>query len=314
MMSIAASLRRFLAAAAVLVVATPALAAENAVLEVHKVAENVYALVGPLEQRSPANLGNNATFGAVVTDSGVILIDSGGSARGAQAIEAALATVTDRPVSVVINTGGQDHRWFGNAHFEAKGARIIASEAAVADQTERGDGQFAVMRTLTGEDGVAGTKLAYAAETFADALDLTIGGTRLELRKVGPAHTPGDAFVWLPDQRVVFTGDIVYVDRMLGVGPQSDSRTWLEAFAAVAALKPAHVVPGHGGATDLAQAERETRDYLLHLRDKVRAVLDAGGDETAAAGVDQAAFSHLAVFDEISRRNAQQVFMQMEWE
>lgn len=312
-MSIAASLRNLLTAA-VLVAATPAFAAESPDLAVHKVAENVYALVGPLEQRSPANLGNNATFGAVVTDAGVILIDSGGSARGAQAIEAALASVTDQPVSVVINTGGQDHRWFGNAYFKAKGARIIASEAAVADQTERGDGQFAIMRTLIGEDGVAGTTLSHAPETFAEALEVTIGGTRLELRKVGPAHTPGDSFVWLPDQRVVFTGDIVYVDRMLGVGPQSDSRTWLEAFAAIAALKPAHVVPGHGRATDLAQAERETRDYLIHLRAKVGAVLEAGGDETAAAGVDQAAFSHLAVFDEISRRNAQQVFMQMEWE
>lgn len=314
-MRLTASMRRILAtAAAVLLVATPAAATESPGLAVQKVADNVYALVGPLEQRSPANLGNNATFGAVVTDAGVVLIDSGGSARGAQAIEAALATVTDRPVSVVINTGGQDHRWFGNAYFKAKGARIIASEAAVADQAERANAQFAVMRMLTGEDGVAGTTLIHAPETFADALDLTIGGTRMELRKVGPAHTPGDAFVWLPDQGVVFTGDIVYVDRMLGVGPQSDSRTWLEAFAAVAALKPAHVVPGHGGATDLAQAERETRDYLIHLRDKVRAVLDAGGDETAAAGVDQATFSHLAVFDEISRRNAQQVFMHMEWE
>ena len=95
-------------------------------LEVQKIADDVYALVGDLGQRSAENLGNNATFGAVVTKEGVVLVDSGGSRAGAEAIEAALKTVTGKTVVAVINTGGQDHRWLGNGYFRAKGVRLPA--------------------------------------------------------------------------------------------------------------------------------------------------------------------------------------------
>ncbi|MFA7430051.1 MAG: MBL fold metallo-hydrolase [Rhodospirillaceae bacterium] len=296
--------------AAVLVAAGPAAAA----LDVQKVADGVYALVGPLEQRNAENLGNNATFGAVVTNDGVVLIDSGGSAAGAQEIEEALATVTDQPVRLVINSGGQDHRWFGNGWFRDQGARIIAAEAAVADHASRLDDQFATMRAMVGEATLKGTTPVTASETFDDALDLTHGGVRFELWMVGPAHTPGDTIVWLPESRVVFAGDVVYMDRMLGVGPQSDSRHWLEAFERIIALEPVIVVPGHGAPAPLSKARAETYDYLRHLRAEVGKVIEANGDEVAATKVDQSPFAHLAVFTEISGRNAQQVFMQMEWE
>lgn len=293
-----------------------ALGASPAAAEVtvRKVAENVYALVGALEQRSPENLGNNATFGAVVTEDGVVLIDSGGSAAGAKEIEAALATVTPQPVRLVINSGGQDHRWFGNGWFKDKGARLIAARAAVADHAERGDAQYAMMRALVGEPILEGTTLVRAEETFDGSLTFTHGGTRFELRRVGPAHTPGDSYVWLPESRILFAGDVVYMDRLLGVGPQSDSRHWLEAFDAIAGLDPVVVVPGHGAPAPLAKARAQTADYLRHLRAEVGKVIAAGGDEEAAKKIDQSTFSHLAVFSEIAGRNAQQVYMQMEWE
>lgn len=293
-----------------------ALGASPAAAEVtvRKVAEDVYALVGALEQRSPENLGNNATFGAVVTEDGVVLIDSGGSAAGAKEIEAALATVTPQPVRLVINSGGQDHRWFGNGWFKDKGARLIAARAAVADHTERGDAQYAMMRALVGEPILEGTTLVRAEETFDDSLTFTHGGTRFELRRVGPAHTPGDSYVWLPESRILFAGDVVYMDRLLGVGPQSDSRHWLEAFDAIAGLDPVVVVPGHGAPAPLAKARAQTADYLRHLRAEVGKVIAVGGDEEAAKKIDQSTFSHLAVFSEIAGRNAQQVYMQMEWE
>ena len=137
---------------------------------------------------------------------------------------------------------------------------------------------------------------------------------RFELRHAGPAHTPGDSYVWLPGRRVVFTGDIVYVERLLGVGSQSSSRLWLQAFEAVAALDPGHVVPGHGHATTLAQARVETYDYLVNLRDRMRTHIDAGGDMIGAVEVDQSAFARLEQFDSLAGRNAQQVFSEMEWE
>ena len=98
-----------------------ALANEN--LDLYQVTENVYAIVGELGNRTPENLGDNATFGFVITAEGVVLIDPGGTYNGAKAIDAMIKSVTDKPVVTVINTGGQDHRWLGNGYFRQAGAR-----------------------------------------------------------------------------------------------------------------------------------------------------------------------------------------------
>ena len=95
---------KYLSAISAAILAFPA----NAdILNVINVEENVYAIVGPLEQRSPENLGNNATFGLVVTGAGAILMDSGGSYKGAEALHAVIKGITDQPVKYVVNTGGQ---------------------------------------------------------------------------------------------------------------------------------------------------------------------------------------------------------------
>lgn len=283
-------------------------------LETVRVADNIYALVGPLEQRSAQNLGNNATFGVIVTKQGVILVDSGGSAKGAFEIEAAVAKLTEQPIKIVINTGGQDHRWFGNGYFKAKSSKIIAATTAAEDQKSRSDAQWQMMQALSGNETLQGTELVYADTLFDRSLSITLGGMRAEIIHAGQAHTPGDSFVWLPEQRVVFSGDIVFVDRLLGVLPDSNSKSWLESFAALEALKPALVVPGHGSPAPLAKAQAETRDYLLHVRKEIGTLIGAGGTIIDAKNINQSAFEYLAVFEQISRRNAQAVFTEMEFE
>ena len=283
-------------------------------LELQQVHDNVYAIVGPFGNRTPENLGNNATFGVVITEAGVVLIDAGGSRRGAEAIEAMIRQVSDLPVVAVINTGGQDHRWLGNVYFRAKGARIIASEAAVRDHRDRTQDQLFMLDSLLGTEVLAGTEPVYAEETFEGESTLEIGGVRFELKDVGPAHTPGDTLVWLPRERIVFTGDVVYVGRMLGVIPVSSSSNWIEAFDTMAALDPAVIVPGHGPATDIARAREDTYEYLVFLRQIVSDFMDGGGDIIDIGSLDQARFSKLENFDELKGRNAQQVFQEMEWE
>jgi len=286
----------------------------NEIMRLQKVNDHVYALVGPFGNRTPENLGNNSTSGFVVTEDGVVLIDSGGTYQGAAAIEALIKQVTDQPVKVVINSGGQDHRWLGNGYYKERGARIIASQAAVEDQQARTQDQMFMLGNLMGAEGLKGTEPVYADETFEEAMRLTHGGVTFELQHVGPAHTPGDSLIWLPEQRVVFSGDVVYIGRMLGVLPYSSSRHWIEAFDAMAVLKPETIIPGHGPATDLAAAEKDTRDYLSFLRESVQKFMDDGGDITQIGTLDQSRFSHLVNYQPLKGRNAQQVFQEMEWE
>lgn len=281
--------------------------------KVEQIGQGLWAIEGPKGQRDPENLGNNATFGLIETEAGAVLVDAGGSFAGAKALDATISTLTAQPVVYVINTGGQDHRWLGNGYWQAKGAHVIASEAAVEDQEDRVSLQMTMLSQLVG-GAMAGTEPAFAETIFANEHKLELGGRRFEIKHAAPAHTPGDAFVWLPDERVVFSGDIVYIERLLGVMPFSDSAGWLEAFAAMAALDPAVVVPGHGPATTLERARAQTEAYLINLREQMRAYIDDGGEIIGSVDVDQSAFEGLELFENLARRNAQTVFEQMEWE
>ena len=275
-----------------------------------KVADSVYALVGDLGQRSPENLGHNITSGFIVTEQGVVVIDTGGSLANAQAIHAAIRKVTDKPVIYAVNSGGQDHRWFGNDYFKRQGAKLIASEAAARDMRERGAAQVATAQLLLKEK-FAGTQLVYPDITFQDRYTLPVTGERIELIYTGGAHTPGDILVWLPQRSIVFAGDTVFVQRLLGVMPGSALR-WIKSLEYLRdELKPRIVVPGHGHVTDLNEALRDSYDYLVFLRDATRKRFADGAFDPieASQGLDQSRFKYLVNYDDLGfrSRNAQAV-------
>ena len=283
-------------------------------LQLKQIENDVYAIIGPLGNRSPENYGNNATFGFVITSDGVVIIDSGGTYKGAAEIHALIKSVTEQPVKIVINTGGQDHRWLGNGYFKDQGARIIASKKAVEDQKARTQDQFILLGNLVGDAGLANTEAVYADKTFDDTLNFTLGRTKFEVHHAGHAHTPGDSFVWLPQQRIVFSGDIVYVQRMLSISPASNSKSWVTAFNAMATLKPRVVVPGHGHVTTLKEATAHTHDYLVYLRQAVADFMEAGRGIEDIGKLDQSSYSFLLNYETLKGRNAQRVYEELEWE
>jgi glyoxylase-like metal-dependent hydrolase (beta-lactamase superfamily II) len=264
-----------------------------------KVADGVYALVGDLGQRSPENLGHNMTSGFVVTAKGVVVIDTGASLRGAQAIHAAIRKITHKPVIYAVNTGGQDHRWLGNDYFKRQGARLVASEVGLSDMRNRGVEQAAMAERFLGEK-FAGTEPAYPDVTFKERYTLPVEGERIELIYSGGAHTPGEILVWMPRRSIVFTGDTVFVQRLLGVIPGSAQR-WIRSLEYLRdEIKPEIVVPGHGRVTDLGEAMRDSYDYLMFLRDAARKRFAGGAFEPieASQGLDQSRFKHLVNYDD----------------
>ncbi len=274
-----------------------------AAFEVVNVTPRVYALVGDLGQRSPENLGHNMTSGFIIGDEAVAVVDSGASRAGAEAIHEAIRAVTDRPIRWVINTGGQDHRWLGNGYFRAQGAQVIASSAAAEDMRQRTAEQMGQAQRFIGEAFV-GTEAAYPDRTFEERFRLPLEGVEAELIFTGGGHTPGDSFVWLPSERVVFTGDIVYAQRLLGVR-DNGIRGWLASLRFLEALQPETVIPGHGRVTDLDEALRDTRDYLLMLKTSVQARIDEGAFDPveASQGLDQSRFSYLHNYDDLRFRS-----------
>jgi glyoxylase-like metal-dependent hydrolase (beta-lactamase superfamily II) len=280
-----------------------------------RVADNVYAYVGDTEGRTYENEGLNANLGLVVTPAGAVLIDSGPTRQVAQKIEAAVRAVTSQPIRWVINTGGQDHRWLGNGYFKEKGAEIIAHQNAEADMKARaGEHVEGLSRVLKerfeGTVPVLPTRWLTEPDTRLD-----LGGTVIELKHRGGGHTPGDTLVWLPQTRVLFSGDVVYVDRILGLHPVSRTKTWLQSFAVIEELKPAVIVPGHGRVTDLATAQKDTRDLLLALRAHMKKAVDEGVDISAAVkSFDGKPFLYLKHAEVWLPQLANQTYLEMERE
>lgn len=298
------------------VIAVPATPAADLdlILEAVQVTERVYYFKGSLEGRTYENQAFNNNQAFVVTDEGVVLIDSGPSRQVARRIAQAVAGVTDQPVRWVINSGSQDHRWLGNAYFADEGAGIIALKRTAETQA-RFAGQH--MTRLKGilRDRLEGTRpMPAPAPVDADRHAVNLGGVDFELIYAGDAHFPGDVLVWIPSEETVFAGDIVYLDRMLGIHPWSDIRGWLDAFAALEALGPRHVIPGHGGASDLAKARAETGDYLAAVFAGVQQGLDDWEElnDTVERLAEMPDFRHLIHYDEWHRRNVNRVYLDLE--
>ena len=289
--------------------------AEAVEVRFRRVADGVYAHVGDKGARTVENEGLNANIGLVVTPMGALIIDSGATFQGARQIHQAVKAVTPQPVKWVFNTGGQDHRWLGNGYFAAQGAEVIAHAHGQSDMNSRGNDQLQGLKATVGAkaDGTVPTLPTRWLSANDERLEL--GGVVLEFKHRGGAHTPGDTMVWLPNSGVLFTGDVVYVERMLGVLPVSNTKRWLDTFAVIEQINPQVLVPGHGSVTTVAIAKADSQALLLALRAHMKKAVDDGTDVSAAAkSFDAAAFMRLLNAAELLPGNASRTYLEIERE
>jgi len=284
-------------------------------LQVEPVAEDVYALVGEIGPRKPENHALNNTLGFVVTPEAVVLVGSGTTESAGRLIEQAIARVTPKPVRWVVNIGVQDHHWMGNRYFTRQSAQVIALQRTVDGQRQVLDNHLRRLRQVLGDKEADSLPPEWAAEPLTgERAQFELGGKRFELLWPGGGHFPGDALLWMPDQRVVFAGDYIFHDRMLGIRPESKLLDWRRSFHRIEVLKPLWVVPGHGHAGDLSKARRDTGDYLDWLVVQVGKALEDWKEleETVDELADALQFRHLKFYDAWHRRNIHSAYLQLE--
>lgn len=174
-------------------------------------------------------------------------------------------------------------------------AEIIASAACAEEMTHENPAAMAAMQQQAAELSELGEFFQHCfgafhfegitqtlpSTTFEGHLDVAVGSKTVNLIQVGPAHTRGDTLVHVPADRVVYTGDILFIEGhpIMWAGPVGN---WIDACERILALDPALVVPGHGPITDV-RGVRAVRDYLRYLHDEARARYEAGMDATEAA-------------------------------
>ena len=278
-----------------------------------RVADGVWSAIGATAPPTYENSGHNNNLSFIVTGEGVVVINAGDNYLLARALHEEIRKVTDQPVKYVVLENGQGHAMLGSNYWKEQGATIIAHVDA-AHEIEA-HGTEVLDRMLRGRrDKGAFTQVVMPDKTFEDEEFLELGGQRIEIRLLGPAHSPGDVTVWLPEKKLIITGDLAFHQRLLPVFEHTDTAGWLETWGALEALGAEIVIPGHGDPSNMTEVTKYTKDYLTYMRGRIGEIIDEGGDLNQAYEVDQSAYRHLDTFEELFRRNAGQIFRHMEFE
>lgn len=278
-----------------------------------QVTDNVWSAIGATLPPTYANSGHNNNLSFVITNDGVLVVNAGANYLLAQALHNEIKSLTDQPVKYVVLENGQGHAALGSRYWREQGVPIIAHADAARILEENAFGILERMQSYS-RDKAYLSEVVLPDETFEDKMVIEMGGERIELLNLGPAHSPGDISVWLPDQKLVIAGDMAFHQRLLPVFEETDTAAWLESWENFAALGAEIVIPGHGVPTDMAVVTQYTRDYLVYLRGQIQAVIDNDGDLNDAYVVDQSPYADLDTFRELAKRNAGTVFQAMQFE
>jgi glyoxylase-like metal-dependent hydrolase (beta-lactamase superfamily II)/rhodanese-related sulfurtransferase len=278
-----------------------------------KVTDSVWSAIGATAPPTYANSGHNNNLSFIITSEGVVVINAGDNYLLAQALHSEIKKITKQPVRYVVLENGQGHAAMGALYWKQQNVPIIAHVETLHELEEYGEEILA--RVQKGRrDKSEGSEVVLPDETFTDKKVIELGGQRIELLHLGPAHSPGDIMVWLPQQKLVISGDMAFHQRLLPVTEHTDTAAWIQTWDKFAALNAEIVIPGHGVPTTMSEVTKYTKDYLVFMREKIAALIDSGETLEAAAKIDQSAYRHLDTFDELAALNASTIFRAMEFE
>ncbi len=250
-------------------------------MELTAIAPDVYACLQP-------DTGLGASNSGLVDRGGGLVVDTLYDLPRTRAMIDLYASVAPDPARRLVNTHHNgDHCW-GNQLFAELGTEIIGHRlcaewfgrdatpglfVALARAEQVPPPYESLARAMRDFD-FEGIELTPPTTLIDGDTELDLDGTRAELIYVGPAHTPGDVVVHLPEAGVVFTGDVLF-HRCTPIGWEGTFDNWIAALERLEALEPATVVPGHGPVTD-TDGLAGMREYLVYVRDEARAGFEAG--------------------------------------
>ena len=245
-------------------------AATGAEAEFKRIADDVYAFIGKR---------NDANALVIVTDDGVVLVDTGNNPPETRLLQRFIQSVTSQPVRyVIISQNHGDH--IGGTPLFAPPATVIVHDRVAEAWAAWRPHQLNSWRKRFGdrEDALAGVVPADNVVSFSDRMTLKLGGKTIELIYIDDPYNPGDIAIWLPESGVMHAGFVGYIDRHPDIRPDySHGTTWgmLKQLDVLSALGPEVIVPAHGPLGNVTDLHALT-DYLLLARRKVRTLMDQG--------------------------------------
>lgn len=274
--------------------------------------DRVYALLGPVGVPSPGNQGYMVNSVLIVGDRGAVLVDTGFTDAIGRHLRAAVARITDKPVTHVINTHHHGDHHLGNSAFPE--AEIVSSEKCrelvVATEQE----WISLVENLTGMQ-FPNTRAVPATRTFPQEsrAEVELAGVNMVLWMPDASHTPGDMMVLLPQDRVLIAGDIL-VHEMMPNFRDGHVKSWVATLAEIMRADVDTIVPGHGPLMTPADAA------AMHQR---MAMLYAGVEAGFKQGLqpyeirerlDLSEWRKLPYFDDMMGGNISRTYLEVEQE
>jgi len=285
-------------------------------LEPIQVAPHTYFVQGFPELGSSANQNFISNSGFVVTPAGVVVVDALGSPILAQKLIAEIKTVTNQKVIAVIVSHYHADHIYGLQEFQKIGAKIYAQgEGRNYLSSETAKQRLIASRVDFAPWVNAKTKLVSADVWVDQKMKLSIGGIDFLISRVGPAHAPEDLLVYVPSEKVLFAGDLVFRGRIPFVG-NADSKGWLMGLDQIEKLNPNIVIPGHGNySVNPVEDIAFTREYIKYLRESMSAAaINMDSFEDAYKQADWSEYEGMPLFKAANRMNAYNVYLAIQAE
>ena len=290
--------------------------ADTVQLKPIQVAPHTYFVQGFPEMGSSSNQNFISNAGFVVTPTGVVVVDALGSPILAKKLISEIKKITSQKVvAVVISHYHADHV-YGLQEFKKIGAKIYAQgEGRNYLSSETAKQRLIASRVDFAPWINANTRLIDADVWIDQKFKLTIGGVDFLISRVGPAHAPEDLLVYVPSEKVLFVGDLVFRGRIPFVG-NADSKGWLLALDEVEKTNPNIVIPGHGAySVKPVEDIAFTRNYLRYLRESMsNAAINLDPFEDAYMQTDWSEYEGMPLFKAANRMNAYNVYLSIQAE
>jgi cyclase len=238
--------------------------------QITKLGEGIYVYVGK---------NFNSNTGIVLTNEGVVLIDSGHNPTDSRAVMAAVKKLTPLPVRLLIDT--EPHPDHTTGHFVFSPPAVIVAAAGAGDSmraAERNAPDRIQRLAATSPEfraALEGYRFVAPHIEYRDRMTINLGGKTLELFHLKGVHSESDTAVWLPNERVLFSASAFVVDQVNILRPFVTIPDILAAGKMMKALNPEHVVPGHG-TPGTAKIFEDGEKYYALLLERVGAMVKAG--------------------------------------
>ncbi|MEP5090020.1 MAG: MBL fold metallo-hydrolase [Paracoccaceae bacterium] len=219
--------------------------------------------------------------GVIIGDDSVMIVEAQATPRLANKVIEKVRRITDKPITHVVLTHYHAVRVLGASAFAAP--QVIMSDVARSMVVERGqedwDSEFQRFpRLFEGHESIPG--LTWPTTTFSDGMTVYLGSRRVDIKQIGRAHTAGDAVIHVPDQNVMFTGDIVEDHSACYCG-DGHFEDWGNTLDAIKSYDVDAIAPGRGGALigkeAVERAIQSTRDFVNSTFEPAKRVAMKGG-------------------------------------